>query len=249
MNKKSFFGGVLVTILAIGMIGSAYAQTIKKTIEAEYRDIIIQINGKEISTVDTFGNTAEPFIVDGRTYLPVRAIGEALGLEVTWDDATSTVGLYEAYTPNNDGMVNYAIWTITKGITSTCDIARRPMILHGTSGEKYEETKQMEQWIQEMETSKDQMIHDYEMTFALPEWAEVTNLLSIWDQTIELTKEEIYQFGRYTTANQNEKDEIFIEMRDKFNEVISRENQAREIEENYIGVYLKEQTLVKGTQP
>lgn len=241
MNKKSFISGVLVTILAMGMIGSAYAQTIKKMIEAEYRDIIIQINGKEISTVDSFGNTAEPFIVDGRTYLPVRAIGEALGLEVTWDDATSTVGLNETYTPNNNGMINYAIWTITKGIASTCDIARMPMILHGTSGETYENTKQMEQWIEEIKTQRDQVFYDYEPILVQPEWATVADLLNIWNAAIDLTTEEIYQFGKYTTATQAEKDEIFIQMRDIFNEVITMDTETENIKERTIGTYLNSQ--------
>lgn len=35
----------------------------------------------------------EPFILDGTTYLPVRAVAGALGLGVGWDDATSTVTL------------------------------------------------------------------------------------------------------------------------------------------------------------
>ena len=44
---------------------------------------------------DANGNTVEPFIIDGTTYLPVRAVSNALGLNVGWDDATSTVSLGE----------------------------------------------------------------------------------------------------------------------------------------------------------
>ena len=35
----------------------------------------------------------EPFIIDGTTYLPVRALSNALGFDVGWDNATSTVSI------------------------------------------------------------------------------------------------------------------------------------------------------------
>jgi N-acetylmuramoyl-L-alanine amidase len=37
------------------------------------------------------GTTLEGIIIDGRTYAPVRALGEAIGHQVTWDDSTSSV--------------------------------------------------------------------------------------------------------------------------------------------------------------
>lgn len=59
-----------------------------------YRNIKIVLDGREVVT------DAEPFIRDANntTYLPVRAIGEALGLDVGWDEATSTVTLQSAAT-------------------------------------------------------------------------------------------------------------------------------------------------------
>ena len=41
--------------------------------------------------MDANGNYVEPFIIDGTTYLPVRGIASALGLNVGWDGATKTV--------------------------------------------------------------------------------------------------------------------------------------------------------------
>ena len=63
------------------------------TVSATYRDISIIIDGTELVPTDAAGNMVEPFLIDGTTYLPVRAISEALGLNVTWDNATSTVAL------------------------------------------------------------------------------------------------------------------------------------------------------------
>ncbi len=50
-------------------------------------DIKVVINNKELYT------EIKPLIVDGRTLVPVRAIGEAMGCEVIWVDATKTVNM------------------------------------------------------------------------------------------------------------------------------------------------------------
>lgn len=60
-----------------------------------YNDIKIVVNGSEITPKDVNGNIVEPFIIDGTTYLPVRALANALGEEVSWDQATSTVYIGE----------------------------------------------------------------------------------------------------------------------------------------------------------
>lgn len=57
-----------------------------------FRDIKIVVDGKEVST------SAEPFIYNGTTYLPIRAVGEAVGKEVTWNAGTNTVYLGEVPT-------------------------------------------------------------------------------------------------------------------------------------------------------
>ena len=46
------------------------------------------MNGDDVITLDT-----PPYIKSGRTYLPVRALGESLGAAVSWDDETRTVTL------------------------------------------------------------------------------------------------------------------------------------------------------------
>ena len=51
------------------------------------------LNGKEIVPTDANGNVVEPFTIDGTTYLPVRGIASALGMNVGWDGETNTVSL------------------------------------------------------------------------------------------------------------------------------------------------------------
>lgn len=67
----------------------AASGTVQKTLD--YRDISISVNGTEITPTDVNGNSTEPFVIDGTTYLPLRAIAEALDCDVRWDAAANTV--------------------------------------------------------------------------------------------------------------------------------------------------------------
>lgn len=80
------------------MVGSAVAASnmTKKTIEANYMGIKLVVDGVQVTPKDGSGNVVDPFISEGTTYLPVRAVGEALGKEVTWDGETKTVYIGQA---------------------------------------------------------------------------------------------------------------------------------------------------------
>jgi len=88
---KGFIAGVLTTILIMAMITTVFAAPISKMLEATFRDIKITVDGQLIEPKDTAGNIVEPFIVDGTTYLPVRAVAGAVGYDVGWDNDTNTV--------------------------------------------------------------------------------------------------------------------------------------------------------------
>lgn len=92
-RAKGFVAGLLVAVLALGLIGSAAATIGRRTVEVDYTDIKIELNGEKVTPVDANGNAVEPFAINGTTYLPVRAVSNALGLDVGWDGATSTVKL------------------------------------------------------------------------------------------------------------------------------------------------------------
>lgn len=49
------------------------------------------INGKECIPKDVNGNVKDIYIVNGTTYVPVRAVSETLGLPITWSDLTNSV--------------------------------------------------------------------------------------------------------------------------------------------------------------
>lgn len=87
---KGFVMGVVSCVLILGLCNTAFASTVRQ-LNATYNDIKIKLNGDVITPKDAGGNTVEPFIVNGTTYLPIRAIAEALGLTVDWDGTTQTV--------------------------------------------------------------------------------------------------------------------------------------------------------------
>lgn len=75
------------------------ANEVSKTITVQYSNIKLVVDGVPISPKSANGTAAEPFIYNGTTYLPVRAVGEAVGKQVTWDGQSKTV--YLGYAPNS----------------------------------------------------------------------------------------------------------------------------------------------------
>lgn len=92
-NWKPFFSGCLVTVMAAGLIGTAGATVGRRTMEADYNNIKVTLDGQQVALVDANGCAVEPFAVNGTTYLPIRAVAAALGLDVSWDGTTNTAVL------------------------------------------------------------------------------------------------------------------------------------------------------------
>lgn len=80
-------------VLFSAFILPAAAATITRTINAQF-GINITINDLPFAPKDAKGNPVEAMVVDGTTYLPVRALGEATGTTVHWDGTTNTVQLF-----------------------------------------------------------------------------------------------------------------------------------------------------------
>ncbi len=79
--------GIVIGALMVGSVTTAFGKVSQMNIPVSYNNIKIVVDGKQLST------DKEPFIFDGTTYLPVRAVGEAVGKVVSWDGATQTVTL------------------------------------------------------------------------------------------------------------------------------------------------------------
>lgn len=85
MKKRlqGFVCGVLCTLLLAGI--GVFAANGWLNINVWYDDIKVKFNDVSLQLTD------EPFICEGRTYLPVRAVSEALGLDVAWNQDEQTV--------------------------------------------------------------------------------------------------------------------------------------------------------------
>jgi len=92
---KGFIAGILCTTIVSGLVLTTSASQLTRLVEIAYNNIKICIDGIFIEPKDATGKVVEPFILDGTTYLPVRAVANALGKEVSWDNTTKTVYLGE----------------------------------------------------------------------------------------------------------------------------------------------------------
>jgi hypothetical protein len=86
MKKVNKFLCLILIFLSISTI-TVLAKINFKTIQVVYMDLKININGKKINP-DT-----EPFIFNGRTFVPIRFVSEALNKDVIWNDKTKTIDI------------------------------------------------------------------------------------------------------------------------------------------------------------
>ncbi|MCL2838846.1 MAG: stalk domain-containing protein [Oscillospiraceae bacterium] len=83
-KTKSFIAGFLVCAVLLTGIFAFAAPGIMREV---FYGINVVVNGRVVD----FDADSRPFITEGRTFLPVRAISEALGYPVNWDGDTQTV--------------------------------------------------------------------------------------------------------------------------------------------------------------
>ncbi|MCS7459298.1 stalk domain-containing protein [Paenibacillus doosanensis] len=62
-----------------------------KPITATYNQIKLFVNGQPVVPKDSDGQIVEPFIYEGTTYLPIRAIAQALSQQVKWDGEKNSI--------------------------------------------------------------------------------------------------------------------------------------------------------------
>lgn len=77
----------------IGLIigGERVAETVLSCDEAIKIHVNVLVDGKYLQTVA--GTGVEPFIENGRTMVPLRALADAFGFEVGWEESTSRITL------------------------------------------------------------------------------------------------------------------------------------------------------------
>ncbi len=88
---KGFVAGVLTACLAFGLAYSAGADREIRVSE----NIKLTLNGQTFIPRDANGNPMPVFVYNGTTFLPMRALCEAIGLDVRYDAATRTAAISE----------------------------------------------------------------------------------------------------------------------------------------------------------
>jgi len=110
--KWIVISSLLVFLIAtISIEVSASEKEQLKTMKVLAGGLKIEYNGGQILKVDDIRKV--PFVYQNVTYLPVRAVAEAIGKEVRLDSNTSTLYIYGKYEKNNlstDGEINFQYW-------------------------------------------------------------------------------------------------------------------------------------------
>lgn len=86
MRKSLIFLYGLITGSILFTSAMAFAYIGQLNVVASYSDIKMVVEGGLVKT------SLEPFIIDGRVYVPLRAVAEALNKEVGWESNTVLVG-------------------------------------------------------------------------------------------------------------------------------------------------------------
>lgn len=97
-GMKSFIGGVVAGAVMCTALGAAAV-----TYTAQPASFKVLVNGEE------FNSDPPALVVEGRTYLPLRAMGDALGVPVVWNDELGQAEVGEAKAPvtvNNEVQAN-----------------------------------------------------------------------------------------------------------------------------------------------
>ncbi|MBR3059761.1 MAG: copper amine oxidase N-terminal domain-containing protein [Oscillospiraceae bacterium] len=90
---RTFLVGFLSAVILMGLALPAIAAGSTVTWDSVFVGVNIVIDGEKLEPKDVNGNPVDAVIYKGTTYLPVRAVAEALGVAVNWDGDTRTVYL------------------------------------------------------------------------------------------------------------------------------------------------------------
>ncbi len=90
-RMKRFTALVLALVMVCGLTVSVSAAAVQTVTVQLSPNITVTLDGEPQTMADVNGNPVYPVLYGGTTYLPVRAVGNMLGLDVDWEQATQTV--------------------------------------------------------------------------------------------------------------------------------------------------------------
>jgi predicted small secreted protein len=93
--KISYLAMMFVTVFLFGYMTNSYSEVFNEKIEVYYRNINVYFNGELITLKNGDGEEIEPFIHEGSSYVPLRAIANLFGSNVMWDGNKNTIFIGE----------------------------------------------------------------------------------------------------------------------------------------------------------
>lgn len=109
--KKELKGFILGLIVATLMMSMVFAGGVKQAIDVVLNSVNLTVNGQKIN--------ADNILYNGTTYVPLRAVAEALGKNVSWDEKTNTASINDKGTEKveKDGGVPVKVEEVPYKIT------------------------------------------------------------------------------------------------------------------------------------
>lgn len=94
MRAINWIGTLMCAVILMGLLSMGAAAVSVNTVSATLSpDITVKVDGTVRTFFSASGAQVHPVLYNGTTYLPLRAIGELMGKNVSWDQSTLTVTL------------------------------------------------------------------------------------------------------------------------------------------------------------
>ena len=104
--KKRIIATCVAAVLCLG--AASAAQNYKQSITVEY-GIDLLVNGQQMTLRDPNGQQVNPFVYDGTTYVPLRAVSEILGAKIGYD-ATKNIASVDERQSDADARLEAAYY-------------------------------------------------------------------------------------------------------------------------------------------
>ncbi|MCC8097076.1 MAG: flavodoxin [Eubacterium sp.] len=109
MKKRLLAGLTAAVLAAVGTVLVCSADSGSKVIVMTIDNPVMTVDGEEVN-IDESGTS--PVIINGRTLVPIRAVAEALGAEVSWNDETKEITITAADNTAEEKTVETAAETV-----------------------------------------------------------------------------------------------------------------------------------------
>ena len=94
-HRSRFLSGLLVVAMVAALAIPAAAEMVQLNATT---GVTIYVDDQKVDPRNSQGDQVDALLTGGTTYLPIRALGDALGKDIGWDESTTTayVSGYEA---------------------------------------------------------------------------------------------------------------------------------------------------------